>query len=160
MIVTRCLKIQDARQSINWEVLLVIAASIAMGGALEKTGAASVIANSVVGLSGSSPTAALVVLFVLTAGFSAVISNLAAAVLVFPIAVSLSQQLGVDLIPFAVTLMIAASACFSTPIGYQTNLMVYGPGNYRFMDFMKIGLPLTFFVGLATIIVVPVIWPF
>lgn len=160
MVLTRCLKIQDARQSIDWEVLLVIAASIAMGGALEKTGAASVIAHSMVGLSGSSPTAALVVLFVLTAGFSAVISNLAAAVLVFPVAVSLSQQLGVDLIPFAVTLMIAASACFATPIGYQTNLMVYGPGNYRFMDFVKIGLPLTFFVGLATIIVVPIIWPF
>jgi di/tricarboxylate transporter len=66
----------------------------------------------------------------------------------------------VDILPFAVTLMIAASACFATPIGYQTNLMVYGPGNYRFMDFVKIGLPLTALVGVVTVLIVPIIWPF
>lgn len=160
MIVTRCLRIEEARQSVDWQILLVIAASIGLGGAMDKTGAATAIAEAMVGLAAGSPTASLVALFVLTAVFSAVISNLAAAVLVFPIAVAASQQLDADLIPFAVTLMIAASTCFSTPIGYQTNLMVYGPGNYRFTDFIRIGLPLTFIVGITTVLLVPVVWPF
>ena len=102
----------------------------------------------------------LAALFILTAGFSAVISNLAAAVILFPVAVAASQQLGVDILPLAVTLMIAASTCFATPIGYQTNLMVYGPGNYRFVDFIKIGLPLTVLVGITTVLVVPLVWSF
>lgn len=160
MIVTRCIKVQDARQALNWQVIMVIAASIALGGALEKTGAATVIAEAMVGLTAQSPSGTLIALFILTAAFSAVISNLAAAVLLFPIAVAASQQLGVDLLPFAVTLMIAASACFATPIGYQTNLMVYGPGNYQFADFMKIGIPLTVLVGITTVLIVPIIWPF
>ncbi len=159
MIISRCIKIQDARQSVDWQIILVIAASIGLGGAMDKTGAAAVIAEAMVGLSAHSAIATLAVLFIITAAFSAVISNLAAAVIVFPIAVAASQQLGVDLLPFAVTLMVAASACFSTPIGYQTNLMVYGPGNYRFVDFLKIGIPLTVLVGLTTLLIVPVIWP-
>ncbi len=160
MIVTRCVRIQDARNSIDWQILLVIAASIAMGAALEKTGAAQTIAEVMVGLATGSPMATLAALFVLTAAFSAVISNLAAAVLLFPVAVAASQQLGVSMLPFGVTLMIGASCCFATPIGYQTNLMVYGPGDYRFVDFMKIGIPLTVLVGVATIAIVPMVWPF
>ena len=78
----------------------------------------------------------------------------------FPVALNASQQLDVSMLPFAVTLMVAASACFATPIGYQTNLMVYGPGDYRFSDFLKIGIPLTVLVGLVTVLLVPVIWPF
>ena len=127
---------------------------------MEKTGAALVIANIMINATAQSPTGTLIGLFVLTAGFSAMISNLAAAVLIFPIAVAASQQLGVDIVPFAVTVMIAASACFATPIGYQTNLMVYGPGNYRFADFLKIGLPLTLLVGITTILIVPLVWAF
>ena len=160
MLITRCIKVQDARQSVNWQVILVIAASIGLGGAMEKTGAAEVIAQAMVSVAAHSPLATLIALFIMTALFSAVISNLAAAVLVFPIALAASQQLGADLLPFAVTLMIAASACFATPIGYQTNLMVYGPGNYRFTDFIKIGVPLTVLVGVMTALIVPVIWPF
>lgn len=160
MLATRCIKVQDARQSINWQVVLVIAASIGLGGALEKTGAATVIADAMISSVASSPMGILVALFILTACFSAVISNLAAAVMIFPIAVAAAQQLGVDLVPYAVTIMIAASACFATPIGYQTNLMVYGPGNYRFTDFMKIGIPLTVLVGITTVIIVPLVWPF
>ncbi|MFA7555931.1 MAG: SLC13 family permease [Spongiibacteraceae bacterium] len=160
MITTRCLKIQDARECVDWQVLMVIAASIGLGAAIEKTGAAIVIANSMVGAAAGSALGTLVALFILTALFSAVISNLAAAVLLFPVALAASQQLGVDVLPFAVTLMIGASACFATPIGYQTNLMVYGPGNYRFVDFIKIGLPLTVLVGVTTVVVVPLVWPF
>ena len=160
MIATRCMKIEDARQSVDWQILLVIAASIALGLAMDKTGAATVLAETMITATAGSPYGTLIALFVLTAVFSAVISNLAAAVLLFPVAVAASQQLGADLIPFAVTLMIAASACFATPIGYQTNLMVYGPGSYRFADFIKIGTPLTVLVGITTIILVPIIWPF
>ena len=159
MIVGRCLSVQAARTSVDWQVLLVIAAAIALGGALEKTGAAQTIAETLIGLGADSPTATLVLLFCLAAGFSAIISNLAAAVLLFPVALSASLQLGVDVKPFAVTLMIAASTCFATPIGYQTNLMVYGPGGYRFADFMKIGVPLTLVVGVVTALVVPEVWP-
>ena len=160
MVVTRCIRASDARRSVDWQVLLVIAASIALGGALEKTGAAAVIADYMVAAAGDSPIATLAAVFLVTAIFSAVISNLAAAVIVFPIALAASQQLSVSVVPFAVTLMMAASASFSTPIGYQTNLMVYGPGDYRFSDFLKMGIPLTALVGLATVIIVPMVWPF
>lgn len=159
MVLTRCIRASNARRSVDWQVLLVIAASIALGGALEQTGAAAVIAEGIVGAAMGSPLATLAAVFAVTAMFSAVISNLAAAVIVFPIAVAASQQLDTSLLPFAVTVMMAASASFATPIGYQTNLMVYGPGDYRFADFVKIGLPLTVLVGLTTIAVVPLVWP-
>ena len=160
MVITRCIRISDARRCVDWQVLLVIAASIALGSALEKTGAASVIADGVVSIAAGSPMATLAAIFVVTALFSAVISNLAAAVIVFPIALAASQQLAVNMLPFAVTLMMAASASFATPIGYQTNLMVYGPGNYRFSDFFKMGVPLTLLVGVATVLIVPQVWSF
>ncbi|MBT8138855.1 MAG: anion permease [Gammaproteobacteria bacterium] len=160
LLVLGCLRVEEARRSVDWQILIVIGASIALGTALEKTGAAQSIAHNFVALVGDSPHALLAALFILTAGFSAMISNVSAAVLIFPVASAASQQLGVDLTPFAVTLMIAASASFATPIGYQTNLMVYGPGEYRFMDFVKIGTPLTLLVGITTVLMVPMIWPF
>lgn len=160
MVLTRCIHATEARRSVDWQVLLVIAASIALGSAMEKTGAAAVIAEGLVSIAAGSPLATLGAIFVVTAVFSAVISNLAAAVIVFPISLAASQQLDVSLLPFAVTLMMAASASFATPIGYQTNLMVYGPGNYRFADFFRMGLPLTLLVGLATVVIVPMVWPF
>ncbi|CAA0078225.1 Uncharacterised protein [Zhongshania aliphaticivorans] len=160
MVVTRCIRAVDARRSVDWQILLVIAASIALGGSLESTGAASVIAHEIIALASGSPMATLAAIFVVTTVFSAVISNLAAAVIVFPIALAASQQLDVSMLPFAVTLMMAASASFATPIGYQTNLMVYGPGGYRFSDFFKMGVPLTIIVGVVTVLIAPVIWPF
>jgi len=160
MVITRCIRANEARRSVDWQVLLVIASSIALGGAMEKTGAASAIAEGLVNIAAGSPVATLAAIFLVTALFSAVISNLAAAVIVFPIALAASQQLEVSLLPFAVTLMMAASASFATPIGYQTNLMVYGPGNYRFTDFFKMGVPLTALVGAMTLLVVPLVWPF
>lgn len=160
VVALRCIRASEARRSMDWQVLLVIAASIALGSALEKTGAAEVIARGMVDLAAGSPIATLAAVFVVTSLFSAVISNLAAAVIVFPICLAASQQLGVSILPFAVVLMMAASASFATPIGYQTNLMVYGPGNYRFSDFLKMGLPLTLLVGLVTLLIVPIVWPF
>ncbi|NNL56512.1 MAG: SLC13 family permease [Pseudomonadales bacterium] len=159
LIVTRCIRPEEARRSIDWQILVIIAASIALGMALESTGAAALLANGFIGMVGDSPQALLAALFFITAGFSALITNVAAAVLMFPIAAATSSSLGLDLKPFAVTLMIAASASFATPIGYQTNLMVYGPGKYRFTDFVKLGLPLTLLVGITTVLIVPRVWP-
>jgi len=160
MLATRCIPLQEARASIDWQVVVVIGSSIGLGTALETSGAAQVIGHALVGVASSSPLAVLIALFALTAGFSAMVSNLAAAVLMFPIAVAASQDLNVSVVPFAVTLMVAASASFATPIGYQTNLMVYGPGDYRFNDFVKMGTPLTLLVGVVTVLVVPLAWPF
>lgn len=160
MILTRCLRVEEARASVDWQVLLVIGASIGLGAALDKTGAAAQLANAFLGSISDSPMLILAMLFAVTAGLSAMISNVAAAVIMFPIAAALSTELGLSLTPFAVTLMIAASASFSTPIGYQTNLMVYGPGKYRFTDFLKMGVPLTFLVGVTTVLLVPLFWGF
>ena len=160
MVVTRCLTVHAARQSLDWQVLLVIGASIGLGGAVQSSGMASAVANFLLQLGHNSPLASLASVFVITAIFSALISNLAAGVLMFPIAAASAMALGVDITPFIITLMVAASCCFATPIGYQTNLMVMGPGDYHFMDFMKMGLPLTIMIGITTVLLVPVFWPF
>lgn len=160
MIITRCVSGSAARRSVDWQVLIVIAASLGIGQALLTTGAARAVAEKLLSVSGSDPTMALATVFLLTAAFTAMITNNAAAVLMFPIALALSDTLNVSFVPFVIALMLAASASFATPIGYQTNLMVYGPGGYRFKDYFFIGLPLTLLAGLVTIVLVPMIWPF
>lgn len=160
MVITRCTSSRIARREVNWQVLVVIAASFGIGTALQKTGAALAISESLIALAGNAPWAALGFVFLATALFSAIATNNAAAVLMFPIALATAQSLGVDFLPFAITIMVAASTSFATPIGYQTNLMVYGAGGYRFMDYMRIGLPLTLLVGVVTVIIVPMVWVF
>jgi len=160
MIATRCTRMHAARQSVDWQVLLVIAASIGLGTAVQVSSAGTVVAQAIMNSIGASPVGALCVLFAVTAGLTAVISNIAAAVLMFPIATAIATQMNVDSTPFMITLMVAGSASFATPIGYQTNLMVYGPGDYRFVDFVRMGLPLTCVIGVITLIVVPMVWPF
>ena len=98
--------------------------------------------------------------FAVTALFTAVATNNVAAVVMFPIALATAKALEISFMPFAVTIMMAASASFATPIGYQTNLMVYGVGGYRFNDYMRIGIPLTLLVGLVTVLLAPLWWPF
>jgi di/tricarboxylate transporter len=99
-------------------------------------------------------------LFAATAALSAIATNNVAAVLAFPVALAASEAMGVGLMPFAITIMVAASASFATPIGYQTNLMVFNAGGYRFADFVRIGAPLTLLVGLLTVWLVPLVWAF
>lgn len=159
MVLTGCTRTQSARRSINWQVLIVIAASFGIGNALASTGAAQAIANGLISFSGGTPFIALGVTFFLTALFTAIATNNTAAVLMFPIALATSQHLGTNFLPFAITIMVAASASFATPIGYQTNLMVYGPGGYHFSDFIKMGTPLTLLVGILTVAIVPLVWP-
>ncbi|NOY72988.1 MAG: SLC13 family permease [Gammaproteobacteria bacterium] len=159
MIITRCTRGRVARRSIDWQVLIVIAASFGMGNALESSGAASAIADQLTLLSGGNPTTALMLTFAATSIFTALATNNTAALLMFPIALATTTHMDVNFMPFAITIMIAASASFATPIGYQTNLMVYGPGGYHFSDYVKMGTPLTFLVAILTIILVPLIWP-
>ncbi|WP_290631220.1 SLC13 family permease [Aquisalimonas sp.] len=160
MLITGCCTVETARRNIDWSVLLVIAAAFGIGAAMEQTGVALVVAHSVIQAVGDAPWMNLVAIYLLTAGFTAVITNNAAALLMFPIALALASDLGVSIMPYAVAIMLAASASFATPIGYQTNLMVYGPGGYHFTDFIRIGLPLNLVTALVAVLVIPLVWGF
>ena len=160
MIITRCTSGREARRSVDWQILIVIAASFGLGSALQNTGAAESIAISLIEFADGKAITSLALMFAATALLSAVATNNAAAVIMFPIALTTANNLGVSLMPFVLTVMIAASASFATPIGYQTNLMVYGVGGYRFSDYLLIGIPLTLLVGITTILVVPLVWHF
>lgn len=160
MLITRCCTGSAARRSIDWSVLVVIAAAIGIGNALNITGAAAAIAHSLLGFIGSGPWPALVLIYAITALFTAFITNNAAAVLMFPIAHAVAAGLNVAMMPFAIAIVMGASASFATPIGYQTNLMVYGPGGYRFGDYLRLGLPLNLVTGIVVVLLVPLIWPF
>ncbi len=160
MIVFGCCSPAQAMRSIDWSVLLVIAAALALGQALDSSGAAEAIATGFVRLAGTNPWWVLVAIYTVTTVMTEIITNNAAAALIFPIAFSLAKQLDVSYLPFVIAIMVAASASFATPIGYQTNLMVYGPGGYKFSDFMRVGIPLNILFGIVTVFVVPFVYPF
>jgi len=160
MLITRCCTITMARRSVDWEVLLAIAASFAIGDALEKTKAADMIAGGLIDLTLDSPWATLAVVYFVTLVVTELITNNAAAALMFPMAIATAKSLDVSYMPFVIVVMMAASAGFATPIGYQTNLMVYGPGGYRFSDYVKIGVPLDILIGVITVALAPWVWKF
>ncbi|MCU0841677.1 MAG: SLC13 family permease [Thiobacillaceae bacterium] len=160
MLIGRCTTASAARRAVDLQVLLVIAAAFGIGLALEKSGAAAMIAASLIGLAGDDPWLTLAWVFLVTSLFTNFITNNAAAALMFPIAVAAATRLDVSLLPFAIVIMKAASASFATPIGYQTNLMVMGPGGYGFADYLRLGVPLTLLTGLLTVLIVPLVWPF
>jgi len=160
MLVTRCCSEETAQRSIDWPLLLTIGSSFGLARALEGTGGASAMADILLAQAGTSPLVALVLVYATTTLLSELVTNNAAAIIVFPIAMSTAAQLGVSYMPFAVALMIAASSSFATPLGYQTNLMVYGPGGYRVSDFMKMGIPMSVLMGIVTCSLAPLVWPF
>lgn len=160
MIVSGCITASRARRSVDLPVLVVIASSFALGTAMSETGAANWVAGSLLSFGTLTPWVALALVYLLTAAFTEVITNNAAAVLMFPIALAVSEQLGVSFLPFAIAVMFAASASFITPLGYQTNLMVYGPGRYQFTDYMRIGIPLSLIVGTTAVLLIPLVWSF
>ncbi len=146
---------------ISWDILMTIACAFAISKAMENSGVADLLAKSIISLGHDhGPYVILAAIFLITNIFTELITNNAAAALSFPLALSLSQQLGVNPMPFFVVICMAASASFSTPIGYQTNLIVQGIGNYKFTDFVKIGLPLNIITFLISVFVIPLIWPF
>ena len=161
MIITGCLQMRDAYRALQGDVLLLIAGTIALGVGMQKTGASQLYAETFINLfSGYSPAVVLGALILLTSICTQILSNNATAVLLLPIAISTAIGIGVDPKPFIVGICFGASACFATPVGYQTNLMVYGPGGYSFMDYMKLGIPLNAFVVIASTLFIPYIWPF
>jgi di/tricarboxylate transporter len=160
MLLTKCVNIENARRSIDWEVLIAIAASLALGLALESTNAAHQITVRMVELAGGSPWITLAVIYFVTLIVTELVTNNAAAALMFPFALSTAKELDVSFMPFMIAIMMAASAGFATPIGYQTNLMVYGPGGYKFSDYVKIGVPLDILVGIVTVALAPLAFPF
>jgi di/tricarboxylate transporter len=161
MILTGCLQMRDAYKALQGDVLLLIAGTIALGTAMEKTGTSRLYADALLGLlEGASPTVVLGGILLLTSVSTQIISNNATAVLLFPIAVSVALGLGVDPRPFILAVCYGASACFATPIGYQTNLLVYGPGGYRFSDYFKLGVPLNLLVLVLGTLLIPRFWPF
>lgn len=160
MVITGCISAGEARRGVQWNVLLAIAAALAIGEALVQSGAAEAAAHLVVRTTGRlGPLAALATVYFVAVLFTEVLTNSAAAVLVFPLAVSVANELGLDPRPFAMAVVFGASFGFATPVGYQTNLMVFGPGGYRFSDFVKVGLPLNILLWLLAIVLIPMIWP-
>lgn len=159
MVLTRCCTGSDARRSIDMEVLVVIGAAFALGEAMFVTGAAEAIAGAMLAVTGHHPFAVLAVVYFTTVLMTEMITNNAAAVLMFPLAYSVSGAMGLDFMPFAIAITFAASASFATPIGYQTNLMVYGPGGYHFTDYIRFGLPLNILLGMTALSIIPAVWP-
>ncbi|MCC5940932.1 MAG: SLC13 family permease [Balneolaceae bacterium] len=160
MILFKCCKLSDARRTIDWQVLIVIASALGIGNALQITGVAETLAGGFIEWAGVHPYTALIATYLATWLLTEMITNNAAAALIFPIAITLADSMGVSYMPFVMAIIFAASASFSTPIGYQTNLMVLGPGGYKFSDFVKVGLPLNIAVGTTALILIPIVWPF
>lgn len=161
MVMSRCLTIEEAYQSIDWKVVFLLGGIIPLGLAMEQSGAALWLVNTVLNpFVCFGPLTVLAVLYLITAVLTSFMSNNAAAVIIAPIGLSIAASMDVDPRPFLVAITFAASTSFATPIGYQTNTMIYAPGGYRFTDYTRIGTPLNLiFWGLA-VIFIPMIWPF
>jgi di/tricarboxylate transporter len=160
MILTRCLPIAEARAAIDLQVVVVIAAALGLGRALTDSGAAGGIAESLVHLVGEHPYLLLIVVYLLAMIFTEMITNVAVAAMLFPLAVAVAEAGGFNPRPFVMAIALAASLSFITPIGYQTNLMVMGPGGYRPRDYLRLGLPVACCVATTALLLLPVVWPF
>lgn len=146
---------------ISWDILITIACAFAISAAMEESGLAALIANFIKTVSGSlGAWGALALLYIVTLLITELVTNNAAAALAFPLALETAAKFGVDPMPFFIAICIAASAGFATPIGYQTNLIVQGAGNYKFTDFVKIGIPMDLIVMIISVGLIPLIWPF
>lgn len=160
VLATRCIEPDEAFAAVDWRIIGLIVAMLAIGSALESAGLVEMmVATATPTLSGFPPIVALAAIYLLSLTLTELVTNNAVAVVVTPIAISLAVSLGADPRPFVIAVMFAASASFLTPIGYQTNTLVYGAGGYRFLDFARYGLPLTVIVAITSIIVIPIIWP-
>jgi len=161
IIISRCLTIEEAYEAIDWKVIFLLGGIIPLGLALEQNGAALWVADSILEpLIQFGPVVALAMIYLITAIMTEGLSNIATAVVMAPIAISLAVAMNVDPRPFLIAITFAASTSFATPVGYQTNTMIYSPGGYRFRDFTKVGGPLNLiFLGLA-VLLIPLIWPF
>ncbi|WP_299282489.1 SLC13 family permease [uncultured Tateyamaria sp.] len=160
VLVTRCIDADEAFSFVDGRLLALIFAMLGIGAALEASGAVALIVDALApGLAMLPPFLIVWAIYLLTSVLTELVSNNAVAVVVTPIAIGLASAMGIDPRPLVVAVMVAASASFATPIGYQTNMLVYGPGGYKFTDFMRVGIPLNLSVGLLASAVIPFIWP-
>ncbi|MCV6587128.1 MAG: SLC13 family permease [Marinibacterium sp.] len=160
VLLTRCIDADEAFSFIDGRLLVLILSMLAVGAALDRSGAVALIAEALAPALGVLPPFLMIwAIYLMTSVLTELVSNNAVAVVVTPIAIGLGQAMGVDPRPLVVAVMVAASASFATPIGYQTNMMVYGPGGYRFADFLRVGIPLNLSVGLIASLLIPVFWP-
>jgi len=160
LFLTRCIDADEAFSVIDGRLLALIFSMLAIGAGLQETGAIGLIVGAVSPYLADLPPWAIVwAVYLLTSVLTELVSNNAVAVVVTPIAIGLAQSIGVDPRPLVIAVMVAASAAFSTPIGYQTNMLVYGPGGYRFSDFLKVGIPLNLSTGIISALLIPLIWP-
>ena len=160
LIATRCIGGRTAVASINWSVLLVIGAGLGIAGAMEKTGAAAAVAHTVVSSAGSvGPLLTLAVIYLATLLLAELLQHNAAVAITFPIAVATAGQLGLDPRPFVMAVIVGGCCAFASPVAYQTHLIVYGPGGYRYTDFVKVGLPLDILCAALALTLIPRFWP-
>ncbi len=159
MMAAGCCSAQQAQKSLDPTVLLTIASSFALGGALYKTGVSQLLAEGLLTVGGGDPVMLLVLIYAVVWLLTESITNNAAAILTLPIVLEMTEKASLNPEPYVLAVMMAASASFSTPLGYHTNLMVYGPGGYRFSDFIKVGVPMSLLVGVTTLVVLSIGWP-
>lgn len=159
MILCRCCTIKQAKQSVNWDVLMVFAGSVCLGCAIEQTGLAQIITNGLLSVCGSNPIVILIAICFTGTFITEFISNTAAGAIFAPIAYTTALQLGVNPLTFCVALMISVSSSFATPIGSPTHLMVYGPGGYRFVDFLRVGIPMNLIILVANVFITLLVFP-
>ena len=160
MIITHCCSIKQARDSIDWGILLIFAGSVCMGMAIEKVGLAELLADNLLSLAGNSPFWVLTCVCVCGVVLSEFVSNTAAAAILYPVAYQTALVMDVNPLTFCIGLLISVSLCFASPIGSPTHMLVYGPGGYRFSDFMRIGIIMNVIMLIATLVFTPMVFPF
>jgi di/tricarboxylate transporter len=161
MVLSRCISLEEAYKAIDWKVIFLLGGIFPLGMALQQSGTAALLANSLMQpLVKLGPLYILAALYLITAIMTETMSNNAAAILLAPIALSIAGILGVSPRPFLIAITFAASTSFATPIGYQTNTMIYAPGGYRFLDYTKVGAPLNFIFWIVAVLTIPVFWSF
>ena len=161
VVAVGCITPQEAYRSIDWRILFLIFGMLGIGRAMQSSGATQLVVEGVRAVAADfGPWALLAVIYLLASAMTESVTNNAVAIIMTPLVIGLAEQLGLDPRPYVVALMFAASASFATPLGYQTNTFVYGAGNYRFVDFLRVGLPLNLITWVLAVLLIPHFWPF
>jgi di/tricarboxylate transporter len=161
MIGTRCLTMEEAYSSVSWSTVILIAAMLPFASALEKTGGITLIVENVMSVfGGNSPYFLITGLFIITVVFGSFLSNTATAVIFAPIGIKIAEASSISPYPIAMTIAIAASSAFLTPVASPVNMLVVSPGGYRFMDFMKVGFPMFLLALMVSLLLIPILFPF
>jgi di/tricarboxylate transporter len=161
LVLFRCILLDEVYQAIDWKIIFLLAGVLSLGTALEKTGSAQMVSSTILSWVGSfGPVMLVSAFYLLTLILTEMISNNASAALIAPIAIATAATLGVSPVPFLIAVTFAASASFMTPVGYQTNTMIYGPGQYKFFDFVKVGTPLNIILWITASLLIPILWKF